>query len=121
MFIVIKNYKIGYTQGTYDTLHYGHINLLKHPKENSLTIYQQGIDHTYIDNPNFYYNQDGKKYINIEFGNLIIDKTKINTSYEDVLYLESVNGPRSTFSSLVNSYLFKDEYKLLICQNDLVQ
>ncbi|HHX78528.1 MAG TPA: adenylyltransferase/cytidyltransferase family protein [Acholeplasmataceae bacterium] len=26
-------YKIGFTQGTFDTLHYGHINLLKNAKE----------------------------------------------------------------------------------------
>ena len=25
----MKKFKVGYTQGTFDTLHYGHINLLK--------------------------------------------------------------------------------------------
>ena len=35
----MKHYKIGYTQGTYDTLHYGHINLLKHAKERCEILY----------------------------------------------------------------------------------
>lgn len=29
----MKRYKIGFTQGAFDTLHYGHINLLKSAKE----------------------------------------------------------------------------------------
>jgi len=28
----MKKFKVGYTQGTFDTLHYGHINLLKNAK-----------------------------------------------------------------------------------------
>lgn len=29
----MKKYKVGFTQGTFDSLHYGHINLLKNAKE----------------------------------------------------------------------------------------
>src|SRR5690554_3393037 len=29
----MKKYKVGFTQGTFDTLHYGHINLLKNAKK----------------------------------------------------------------------------------------
>ena len=32
-------YKIGFTQGTFDTLHYGHINLLKNAKERCDILY----------------------------------------------------------------------------------
>jgi len=29
----MKKYKVGFTQGTFDTLHYGHVNLLKNAKK----------------------------------------------------------------------------------------
>ena len=36
---MMKHYTIGYTQGTFDTLHYGHINLIKNAKERCDVLY----------------------------------------------------------------------------------